>query len=42
MAFFGVGDSLITGPALIGSLLHGPIFMLMLFLEHLSHRKRKS
>jgi preprotein translocase subunit SecA len=42
MAFFGVGDSLVTGPALVGSLLHGPIFMLTLFLEHLCHRKRKT
>jgi preprotein translocase subunit SecA len=42
MAFFGVGDSLIAGPALIGSLVHGPLFMLTLLLEHILHRKRKS
>jgi preprotein translocase subunit SecA len=42
MAFFGVGDSLIAGPALIGSLIHGPLFMLTLLLEHIFRRKRKS
>jgi preprotein translocase subunit SecA len=42
MAFFGVGDSLITGPALIGSLLYGPLFMLTVLREYISRRKRKS
>jgi len=42
MAFFGVGDSLILGPALIGPLIHGPLFMLTLLLEHIFHRKQKS
>jgi preprotein translocase subunit SecA len=42
MAFFGVGDSLIAGPALIGSLVHGPLFMLTLLAEHIFRRKRKS
>jgi preprotein translocase subunit SecA len=42
MAFFAVGDSLIAGPALIGPLLHGPIFLVTLLLEHIFHRKRKS
>ena len=42
MAFFGIGDSLVAGPALIGSLIHGPLFMLTLLLNHIFHRKRKS
>jgi hypothetical protein len=42
MAFFGVGDSLIAGPALIGPLLHGPIFLITVLLERFFRRKRKS
>jgi preprotein translocase subunit SecA len=42
MAFFGVGDSIALGPALIGPLIHGPLFMLTLLLEHIFRRKRKS
>jgi len=42
MAFFGVGDSFIAGPALIGPVIHGPIFMLTLLRERMSRRKRES
>jgi hypothetical protein len=33
MAFFGVGDSLIAGPALVNAVLHGPLFLLTLLLN---------
>ena len=42
MAFFGVGDSFIAGPALIGPVIHGPIFILTLLRERMSRRKRES
>jgi len=42
MAYFGVGDSLMAAPAFIGPLIHGPLFMFTLLLQHIFHRERKS